>query len=40
MGTFGLQSENINALEAIPEPLSLSILSLGGGLLLARRKRR
>jgi len=38
---FGVDSENINALEAVPEPATLSLLALGClGALLGRRKSK
>jgi len=41
MAAFGVDSENINALEAVPEPATLALLALGGlGALLRRRKSK
>ena len=36
---FGLQTEEVNALEAVPEPPTLGLLLIGGGLALMRRRQ-
>ena len=40
MATFGTATENINALEAIPEPGSLVLMLLGAACMLGSRRRR
>jgi hypothetical protein len=37
---FGVNSEDIDALEALPEPATVGLLALGGGAVLLRRRRR
>lgn len=39
MGEFGLDSENVNAIEVVPGPGPLATLALGGAILLRRRRR-
>jgi hypothetical protein len=36
---FGVQTEEVNALEAVPEPPTLGLLLIGGGLALMRRRQ-
>ena len=38
MGTFGLNNENVNAIEAVPEPATISLLGLGAVALIRRRR--